>query len=127
MIMAEADLEAMADGYFVGDKRGLMMDSMQTNEKKKLLVQNVFDKSGCVYVVPQEFDPEFALSCFDRPEILAIISVTPRVRVICLKIERRVLESEFLNKLEKLKAMGYSAQIIESMTFEEIILLKKKK
>lgn len=125
MIMAEADLEAMADGYIQNNMRMEIIESVKT-KKKKLFVKKIFFKSGSVYVLPPDTDDEVALSCFDRPELLDIINISQSIHVVCLKTEKSVLLNVFRVKIIKLKEMGVSYQDINKMSFEEIIALSKK-
>lgn len=123
MVMAEVDLLALSDGFIQNNERKIIIESIKP--KNKLIVKNIFDKSGAVYVVPPDIDPDIALTHFDHPELLGVIHISKKVHVICLTKEIQTLLTIFHGKITKLMGMGVPLDEIENMSFEEIVRLKK--
>lgn len=91
-----------------------------------LEIQKNFTISGDVYVIPPNVDNQIALLYFDHPELLDIIEISRRVHIICLRKEKGILIKVFNGKITRLKEMGISDEIIDTMSYKEIIALKKK-
>ncbi|KKQ56292.1 MAG: hypothetical protein US74_C0016G0016 [Parcubacteria group bacterium GW2011_GWA2_38_13] len=95
------------------------------NKPATFEVQKIFATSGSVYVVPPNTDKNQTLSKFDHPEFLDLIDITKNVCVICRKQEHGILLSLFNGKIRRLIEMGMSLDVIDTMSFEDVIALKK--
>ena len=83
---------------------------------------------GAVMPVAPDLDINKVLQSFDHPEMLDVIESGPlsgAFKVICLKSEKQRIIADAKEKMQRLKRMGITEEIIDNMSGEDLLKLKE--